>query len=160
MWKIVQAAGAFHSWGWQINRLLSVVKKEPVRFKLSTDFQRVRLLRGTRGLVRQVTAPCAAGWGTGTAPDWEKKYLYSSSMHLTPGWRSGIKPSWPGEDFTGRPEQPHSKFGIISTNRLLHLVWWLWNDAVEKASKLTRCLTREGELWTERVLTFFLSSSY
>lgn len=72
MWKTVQAAGAFHSRGWQINRLLSGVKKEPVRFELSTDFQRVRPVWGTQGLVKQVTAPWAAESGPGAAPNREK----------------------------------------------------------------------------------------
>lgn len=59
---MVQAVGTFHSWGWQINILLSVTgEKKHDRFKLCTDSYHVLQVRVSWCLIRQVTAPHAAG---------------------------------------------------------------------------------------------------
>lgn len=86
MWKIVQAAGVFHSRGWQINRLLSVVKKSLSGLSwalTSCTFGHLEAHRAGLGSHSILGSPgTAPNWGknTCTAPDpsvemWDKTLL-------------------------------------------------------------------------------------
>lgn len=100
---MVQAVGTFHSWGWQINILLSVAgkkKKKHDRFKLRTDSHHVLQVRVSWRLIRQVTAPHAAGWATSTQHQSHARLVTARKWHrwgagtVTPStWRQ-LKSMW------------------------------------------------------------------